>query len=142
MPYCTQQNLIDRYGDDMLRDLTDRAIPLAGAIDATTVTEAIANADAMIDGYLLGRYSLPLATTPGMVKQLSQVIAIYNLHRHGTDEKIRTDYEDALKRLKDIQSGVFVLNVAGVEPAATPKGSVETNGITPAFTGGSMTGLI
>jgi phage gp36-like protein len=142
MPYSTLQDLTTRYGEDMLRDVTDRTVPLTGAIDATVVTDAISNADALIDGYLLGRYSLPLVTTPGIVKQLSQVIAIYNLHRHGTDEKIRTDYEDALKRLKDIQSGVFVLNAAGVEPAATPKGSVETNGITPTFTGGSMTGLI
>jgi phage gp36-like protein len=142
MPYCTQQNLIDRYGEDMLRDLTDRAVPLTGAIDGAAVNDAIGNADAMIDGYLMGRYSLPMATTPGIVKQLSQVIAIYNLHRHLTDEKIRQDYEDAVKRLRDIQSGVFILGAAGVEPAATPKGSVETNGISPTFTGGSMDGFV
>ena len=142
MPYCTLQNLTDRYGEDVIRDLTDRAVPVAGAVDAAVVTEAIGNADAMIDGFVMARYALPFAVVPGMVKQLSEVIAFWNLHRHGGSEKARLDYEDAMKRLSQIQSGSFILNAAGVEPAATPKGSVETNGVTPTFTGGSMDGLI
>ena len=52
MSYCTQAQLIARYGNQMLVDLTDRGAEATGEIDGAVVTAAIAGAEAMINGYL------------------------------------------------------------------------------------------
>jgi hypothetical protein len=56
----------------------------------------------MIDGYLAGRYQLPLTEVPPLVVDLAQVIAIYKLHPFEPDPKISNDYNQALKTLRDI----------------------------------------
>lgn len=119
MAYTDQTQLTDRFGEAFLIRLTDRAEPAAGAIDADVIARALADTDAMIDGYLAGRYALPLDTTPPLVADLALVIAIYKLHVYEPDQKIRADYEDALKQLREIASGTIKLNVAGLEPEGT-----------------------
>jgi len=116
MAYATQAQLIDRFGEDFLIRLTDRAEPATGAIDANVVARAIADTDAMIDGYIAGRYALPLAENPPLVIDLAQVIAIYKLHVYEPDQKIRADYEDAMRQLREIAGGTIKLPVAGLDP--------------------------
>lgn len=142
MSYVSQAQLSDRYGEKMLRDLTDRASPPSGLVDAAVVNRALADTDALIDGHLMARYALPLASVPPLLTDLAGAIAIYKLHRQATTEKIRTDYDDALKRLRDIAAGVIRLEAAGVEPTASGGGLVRTNGPARPLTNGTMEGLI
>jgi phage gp36-like protein len=125
--YATQQQLVDKFGQQMMLDLTDRASPPAGEIDATVVDRALADADALINGYLKGRYQLPLATTPQLLVTLAEAIAIYNLHTQIVPDKIRKGYEDALVTLKQIATGIVRLDVAGVEPPASGSNGVRVN---------------
>ncbi len=127
MSYATQQQLVDRYSERMLVQLTDRALPATGEIDPDVIARALADTDATIDGYLKGRYQLPLASVPPLVTDLALQIAIYKLHRKTPDEKIRKDYDDALRTLRDIANGVVRLDVAGVEPEASGASGVKTN---------------
>jgi phage gp36-like protein len=142
--YCTQSQLETRYGIDMLVSLTDRDGPATGLVVAATVEAAIADACEEIDGFVVKRYKLPIDPTPGVLRDLSQVIAIYKLHRREVDAKIQTDYDNAMKRLKDIATGVFVLNAAGIElPGSTSSaGAVETTGPERVLSGGPMEGFI
>ncbi len=127
MSYATEQQLVDRYSERMLVQLTDRALPATGEIDPDVIARALADTDATIDGYLKGRYRLPLASVPPLVTDLALAIAIYKLHRKAPDEKIRKDYDDALRTLRDIANGVVRLDVAGVEPEASGASGVKTN---------------
>src|ERR1044072_8542769 len=97
MPYCTLAQLTDRYGAVMLRQLTDRSTPPAGAIVQSVIDRALADTDAAIDGYLAGRYVLPLADVPTLLAGLAQAIAIYNLHVTAVPEKIQKGYDDAMR---------------------------------------------
>lgn len=142
MSYITQAQLEERYGERMLVQLTDRSVPAAGVIDAAAVNRAIADTAAAIDGFLAGRYSLPLASVPPLLTDLAGAIAIYKLHRKVSDDKIRTDYEDAMKRLRDIASGTIRLSVAGLEPASGSASTVRTNAPERPFTPASMKGFI
>jgi phage gp36-like protein len=117
MSYATLQQLTDRFGERMLVALTDRAEVPTGAIDTAVVTRALTDTDALIDGYLMARYVLPLTETPPLVADLAQAIAIYKLHPYAPDPKIEADYKDALRMLQQIAAGTIRLSVAGLEPA-------------------------
>lgn len=127
MTYATTQNLLDRVGEAMLISLTDRATPATGEVAESVAAAAIADADAAIDGYLKGRYALPLASTPPLVRDLSVAIAIYKLHRNVASDKVRSDYEDAFRQLREIAAGTIRLDVAGVEPASSGATGVRVN---------------
>lgn len=119
MGYATKQNLIDRFGQEELIQLTDRAN--AGAIDDTVLNQAIADADAEIEGYLPGRYTLPLASVPPVLTRIACDVARYHLYDDHATEQVRTRYEDARKLLEGIASGKVQLGLpasAGAAPVA------------------------
>lgn len=97
MPYCTLNQLQDRYSERLLIDISDRSDAATDSIDQALFTRAIADADAEIDGYLRGRYGLPLSAVPPVLTDLSLRIAIYKAHTHAVNDKIRRDYEDAMR---------------------------------------------
>lgn len=142
MTYCTLQQLSDRYGPSMLVALTDRGAVATGAIDDAIVSRALADTDAMIDGYLAGRYVLPLAEVPALLTDLAQVIAIWKLHPSATDPKIKDDYEHALRSLREIGQGVIKLQVAGVETAGTGGSGARITDRARPFTETNMKGFI
>ena len=119
MTYATQQQLTDRYSEAALIALTDQGAVARGVVDVDVVARALIDTDAMIDGYLAARYSLPLAEVPPLLSDLAQTIAIWKLHRFEPDPKIAKDYDNALRLLRDIASGAVRLPIAGAEPAAT-----------------------
>jgi phage gp36-like protein len=127
LPYCTLQQLTDRYSLAMLVEISDRGETPTGTVDAALIDRAIADADALIDGYLKTRYALPLAAVPALVTDLSLIISIYKAHAHVAAEKITKDYEGALRTLRDIASGMIRLDVAGAEPATSGASEVRTN---------------
>lgn len=142
MSYATLQQLTDRFGEQLLLNLTDRAQPPAGEIDAAVVTRALTDTDAAIDGYLAGRYALPLAQVPPRVVDLALTIAIYKLHPFEPDPKITRDYEQAMKALQAIGRGDERLPLEGAEPAATGNSGVVTNDRERPFTEDNLKGFI
>lgn len=119
MPYATLQQLTDRYGRAMLVDLTDRADVATGAIDTDVVDRALADADEVINGHLIKRYTLPLAPVPGLIAELAATLTIWKLHIGSPNDKITEDYRQAMRSLSEIARGNVGIPAAGVEPAAT-----------------------
>lgn len=142
MPYATLAQLTDRYGAQMLVNLTDRAEIATGEIDEAVIDRALADTDAFIDGFLAGRYVLPLAVTPPLLADLAQVIAIWKLHTHAPDPKIEADYKDARKTLEGIARGDVRLPVAGVEPAGTGGSGARITDRDRPFTEANLKGFI
>lgn len=143
MSYATLQQMIDRYGEHMLIELTDRADPSTGEIDEDIVAGALAGAASLIDGYLAPLYALPLTVVPTILPPLAQAIAIYDLHITEPEKKIQTDYDNALKRLAEISKGTIQLkDAAGIEPASPQGSGVQITDRERAFTPETMTGFI
>ncbi|MEX2475063.1 gp436 family protein [Marinobacter sp.] len=138
MPYVSHAELADRPG---ARELAEQATPqhlpmvdfelmeatLLGG-DRTTWSEeeiavadealsrvdlAVADAEALINGFLAKRGYVPLDPVPGIVANWTRVIARYYLHkdRVGTDDKdpVLRDYRDAIKLLQLTADGKFSL---------------------------------
>jgi len=125
MPYATLQQLVTRFGERTLVQLTDRADAPTGAIDEALVAQELANTDAVINGYAGVRYRLPLDPVPALVTDLALVIAIYKLHVFAPDPKVKDDYDQALRTLKDISAGNVRLDAAGIEPASSGASGVQ-----------------
>jgi phage gp36-like protein len=142
MAYTTLQALTDRFGERLLIDQTDRATPAAGVIDTEVVDRALADTDAVIDGYLAGRYRLPMDVTPPLVADLAASIAIYKLHVYAPDPKIDEDYKQAMKMLGQIATGVVQLSVAGVEAPSSGGGQARIVDRERPFTAENLTGWI
>ena len=120
MTYATQAILVARYGSAALVALTDRAEVPTGQIDAAVVARALADADATIDGYLAAKYALPLTVTSPLLEDLCAKIAFWNLHIASPDEKVKIDYQEAIRQLREIAAGsVRIPGAAGVEPSGT-----------------------
>ncbi|MDJ1463408.1 DUF1320 domain-containing protein [Nitratireductor sp. GZWM139] len=142
MAYCTLQELTDRYSQRMLVEISDRADAPTGAVDTDLIDRAVADADALINGYLKVRYRLPLASIPRLVKDLSLRISIYYAHAHIASDKIRRDYEEALSTLKHISQGLIRLDLDGAEPEASGASEVRTNNPERPITATTMKGYI
>ncbi len=143
MSYATLQQMIDKHGETMLVELTDRAAPPAGEIEEAVVLQELANTDAMIDGYLAARYKLPLSEVPALLVPLAIAITIYKLHVYSAPEKIEADYKAAVADLDRIARGIIRLpGAAGVEPASSGASGVRTNDRERPFTEANLKGFI
>jgi len=103
--YCTQQELVTRYGETELIQLTDREA-LLGAIDTTVLNAAIADASAEIDAYLLdGGYALPLTNVPQTLLRHACQITRYYLYDGVRPEQVQRDYQESIRWLERVASG-------------------------------------
>lgn len=141
MTYASQQDMIDRFGEGELVELTDRATPPTGAIDAAVVAGALADADAAIDGYIAVRYELPLPATPALLVRVACDIARKHLYKDAPLDEVTAAYKTAIALLRDISRGVAELDIAGAEPAADTTAAPATAGPAQVFTKNSMGGF-
>lgn len=109
MPYCTQQNMIDRFGVEELTELTDRE--QLGEIGQAVLDAAIADATADIDMYLSTRYTLPLSIVPAVLTRLCCDIARFYLHGNNVPEHINDRHDTAIDLLESIAKGDIDLAV-------------------------------
>src|SRR5271165_430580 len=112
MPYATAQDLIDRFGETELVQLTDRSDPPAYAIDQAVASSALATASAEMDGYICVKYALPLSAVSPVLVDLACDIARFRLYSVRATEEVQKRYDAALARLKEIARGTFKLDAA------------------------------
>lgn len=117
--YATKADMIKRYTEADLIQLTDRSEPYTEAIVDSVIDEALEDAAATIDTYIAKRYDLPLASIPKALIIQTCVIAYYNLHQGRYPDETRTAYEDALSYLDKVANGRVVLDVGGSEPKSS-----------------------
>ncbi|MCB1738711.1 MAG: DUF1320 domain-containing protein [Rhodocyclaceae bacterium] len=144
MAYCTQQDLIDRYGEAELIQLTDRAG--ADAIDTTALARAIADVDALVDGYLDARYSVPLSPVPGLIVRLACMLTRAELYRDQVLEDshpVVRDKAEATRVLMALSRGDVSLGLPeGGTPEPDSAGpSVSTNTPDRVFDSTSLDGF-
>ena len=123
MTYATLPDLIKRAGQQEILQIADR--DRDGTPDPDVVEAAIRDGMNVVNGYVAAKYAVPLPSVPDLVRTWTVSIARYTLHRNTPPDHVRTDFEDAIKALKDVAAGRIVLPVeAGEEPPASVAGTV------------------
>ncbi len=111
MDYCTIEDIETQTSTPTLIQLTsDDGQEI---VDRVVAQEAILYSTSLINGYLRGRYSLPLNIHFPLLRILAIDISIYRLYarrmRNEMPEVIETAYKNAIATLKDIQKGTITL---------------------------------
>lgn len=123
MGYATQQDLIDRYTEEELRQVADTNG--SGDIDPIPVLRALEDADAEIDAALLGRYQLPVATVPKLLTRIACDLARESLYSDQPTEIITERAKQARALLAGIAKGTLRLDVMATQAEASMAGLVE-----------------
>lgn len=116
--YCSLDDLKDAIPERILLQLTDDE--KAGEFVSnppnaayTRLLDAIRRADALIDGYIGGRYTLPLSPVPEIIRNISVNLTICELysrkHEAVTPEGVIERYKNNIKILEKIQEGKVIL---------------------------------
>jgi len=141
MSYATRQGMIDRFGEEELIQLTDRANPANNVIDNIVLDAALLDADAEINGYLQARYTLPLVAVPLLISRLARDIARYYLYDDHVPEAIETRYKAAVKTLEQISKGVVQLGLDSAGDTTPSTSSPITVADAPVFSPDSLKGF-
>lgn len=126
MAYATLNDMIARFGEEQLVQLTDRND--SGLIDTGIIDQAIADACALIDGYLSGRYPAPLSPTPAILVGYACDLARYNLFPDANLDDVNTvrvRQKDAIRFLEMVGQGKLSLGMTPVATASLPQFSAS-----------------
>jgi len=144
MSYATPQDIINRYPNRDLVQLTNED-PTITTINTAVLQQALDDASAEIDGYLGGRFTLPLTDVPEVLNRLACDLAIYRLQSlrpiHDLADA-RRRYDDALAMLSKVASGEMTLGIgADGNETAIAQGAEEVLGPVRIFNRKSMRGF-
>ncbi|HHW7474392.1 TPA: gp436 family protein [Mannheimia haemolytica] len=126
--YALVDDFVLRIGEQESIELTDRE--MVGVVDEATLEVALADSSSQIDGYLSGRYRLPLKTVPQNLKRICCDLARYHLTSKSLvtmTEEVENRYKLCLKELENISKGVVSLAVdeTNEEESATGENTVQ-----------------
>lgn len=129
MGYCTQADLETRYGSREIQQLTDRE--RTGEIDSAVVNQAIADASAMVDGFLEdGGYNVPLSPTPTVIRHHCCQIARYLLYEDHATPTVEDNYQASMMYLQRVAEGKSKLG----ESTGVTQGEAIGNTAAPTIT--------
>lgn len=110
--YATPDNMLSRFGEQDLALLTEREDSVPGEINLALLEQALRDASAEIDGYIAGRYVLPLTTVPAVLERNCCDIARYFLYGDKAPEQVEKRYNAVVKFLTAVSKGDISLGLA------------------------------
>ena len=141
MGYCTLTDILGSIDEaDVIAYTDDDA---SGLVDTDNVQKAIAGADAFIDAYIAGRYSVPVNPVPDMLRDLAVDIAVYKIcsRRSQTPEERRQKYEDAERFLSKVAAGKAILPGAAASSVGSSDNTVNITSSPKVFSRDSLKGF-
>lgn len=136
--YATQDDLVTEFGERELLDVAGTGDQANRVLDAAKIANALTDVTETMNGYIKGRYTLPLNPVPGLLRPIACDLARYRLRNRSAGKSTMTDevrqrFEDAIKQLKDIAAGRLLLDIPSSE--ATPTETrVISKSAEPVFT--------
>ena len=131
--YATEADLVARFGDEI--ENLKAMLP-----SQSSVTDAIQDATEEINGYIGGRYALPLPNVPSNLERMACDIARYRLYFQQPTEEVRQRYEDAVSFLKLVANNKAHLQIQDAVSnqivGDQPKNKPSTAPIGTSYTGG------
>lgn len=109
--YATVSDFVLRIGERESIELTDRE--MTGVVDESILQVALKDSSSQIDGYLNGRYRLPLSNIPNNLTRICCDLARYHLTSKSSvtmTEEVENRYKFCIKELEQISKGIVSLS--------------------------------
>jgi phage gp36-like protein len=117
--YCTLEDIKKAIPEKNIIELTDD--DNFGSIDEAKVQDAIDYAEQLIDGYLRGRYPVPLEPVPELIRRLAVDLAVFHLYSRRFEldmpQSMIDRRKEIIRLLEQIQAGKVLL---GIETQNSP----------------------
>lgn len=125
MAYATVADAETLYGEDAIAVCCDRDID--GNVDEESFQAHLDNATDTMDGYLLGRYPLPMDSPPSIFKAICVDIARYTASGPSVmTEKIEKLYDKAIAYMGDVAKNRIKLKIAADATTGNASRAAET----------------
>ena len=112
--YCTSQDIEKQITHETLVQLTNDTPP-QDTVDDSVTYEAILYSSTLIDGYLRGKYTLPLDAHFPLLRIIAIDLSIYRLYSRRLQadmpDSILEQYKESIKTLEKIQKGTIALEI-------------------------------
>lgn len=137
--YLTVESYLMRFGEGEAVRLTDQAG--AGLVDEAAIDRAILDIEALIDGYLAGRYALPLDGAPPVLAQIAADLVRERLHGIASPDIVQRRGDAARAQLRDIAAGRLVLPGVAAQASGTMAAPQSVLGANRPFSDGALEGF-
>lgn len=119
--------MINRFELTELIQLSDSAH--IGMIDDAVVNAAISDASNLIDGYISGRYALPLQSVPSVLISICANIARYNMYDNAVTDVVQRNYDAAIRFLEQVGTGKIKMGLSAdnTQPESDQTISIESS---------------
>jgi phage gp36-like protein len=125
--YATLADMQARHRPDDLTQLSDW--DGNGVMDAARIERALADAGALIDGYVARRHgdrsALPV---PPMLVKIACDIAFFMLHRATPTDGVKQNHDGAIRTLRDIADGRVTLDEGQIDALPARPGAIYVAG--------------
>lgn len=131
MRYCTRADIGKAIPELTLLQLSNDD-PAAALPDEGVIEDGVRQSEELVDGYLRGRYTLPLDPVPTIVRDAVVYLTRYWLYQRrpeGPDipEAVKDGRKNTLKLLESIRDGVVTLGMPSGQATPEP-GEVRVRG--------------
>lgn len=123
MRYCTRQDIGQAIPEMTLLQLSNDD-PAAELPNESVIEEAVRQAEELVDGYLRGRYVLPLDPVPTVLRDAVVYLARHWLYQRRPEgsmpDAVKDSRKDTIKLLETIRDGVVTLGMPSGQAAPEP----------------------
>lgn len=125
----TVEEFVDVFGEEECLQIAGTGPRDQRELDRPKMEEAIIHASSLVNGYVIGRWPAAVTGTP-MLRGFAADIARWRLRGRGgqqtaMNETVQKRYDEAIGRLKDLQSGKLALDIKGGSATADAGAGVD-----------------
>ncbi|AIC20207.1 hypothetical protein EY04_15235 [Pseudomonas chlororaphis] len=123
MRYCTRADIGKAIPELILLQLSNDD-PAAMEPNEDVIEDGVRQAEELVDGYLRGRYDLPLDPVPTVLRDAVVYLARHWLYQRRPEgalpDAVKDSRKDTIKLLESIRDGVVHLGMPGGQAAPEP----------------------
>lgn len=141
--YCTLADVLEQVPEATLIQLTNEMVSFDApvSVNVDVVNGAIRYADELIDAHLRGRYTLPLAEIPTVLRDIAVTLTRYRLYARRPEgampDTVKDDCKTALRQLEGIRDAKLTLGIPSTGTDAPESGEFRVRARRATFGGNS-----
>ncbi|BCL49496.1 MULTISPECIES: DUF1320 domain-containing protein [Citrobacter] len=139
--YCTLADLLEQVPERTLVELTNESVGFDEhpPVNEAVIDSCIRYAGELIDAHLRGRYTLPLAEVPTVLRDIAITLTRYRLYARrpegGIPEAVKDDNKGACRQLEAIRDQKLTLGLLSTQKDVPESGEIRARARRPTFGG-------